>query len=205
MLDEVQEEANPFEVDLNCLVILNHEFTIQKIDLAEQKDMDDLEKSLAGEDSDMIGSFLFQITSFYQGLRRAARNMAVVGLVTRFDHWIEKYMQERQIPRHSKEKRTLIAHLCDLNKYLHVDFESIDFFKGLVNARDSVIHQDSRTEWEWNGESHTVPQQCSNPYNGELDVSEDYLKEAKEKITKQVRWYDERIAELVASNQDARD
>ena len=197
-LDEIQTLAHPFEVDLNCLVILNHTFTLQSIEHAEDTDSDDLHESLAGEDSEVIGSALRWSTIFYENLRRAARNMAVVGLVTRLEHWTEKFTQQAKVSKQSEHRSTLIRKLGDLNNYLGAEHVPIIFFVGLVDARDSVIHADSKAEWEHKG-TRAVRKDYTNAY-GELDVSENHLQEAIENVTKQVKWYDEQIAETEAKN-----
>jgi hypothetical protein len=66
------------------------------------------------------------------------------------------------------------------------------FFEDLATARDSIIHADSRAEWKHNGSLRKVADHYRNAYE-DMDLSEEQLKDAIQKATQQVKWYDEKI------------
>jgi hypothetical protein len=91
----------------------------------------------------------------------------------------------------------LVRQLGDLNKYLGVGPEPVEFFAALVDVRDSVIHADSRAQWEYEKRDSVELRQVEKRYvretGDELDLSENDLKEAVEKTKAQIIWYDERL------------
>src|ERR1035437_8046510 len=87
--DEPMGIAHEFEVDLNCVVIVNHNLTLEGITRSEDEDLSHFRMEVEAERS--IAS---SVELFYQDLRRAANNSAVVGLVIRLQHWISKYVRE---------------------------------------------------------------------------------------------------------------
>jgi hypothetical protein len=190
------EESHQFEVDLNTVVVVNHDFTMESIDRDEEKEISKLEKSLVGKDHEVVRSFTDPLAKFYEDLRKAARNMAMVAVVTRFGHWVQGY--EAAIPAQHrnqvKDRSRLIGQLRDLNKYLGVGPVPVEFFAALVDVRDSVIHADSRAQWERkNGDLRQVEKRYVKENGDELDLSEDELREAVEKTKAQIIWYDERL------------
>jgi hypothetical protein len=92
--------------------------------------------------------------TFYVDLRRAANHLAVVGLVTRLEHWIARFVRLKQLP---------VSNLCKnlrvLNDSLHGTGPiPVAFFKDLVTARDSVIHADSKAKWQYKGTREVAKQ-----------------------------------------------
>jgi hypothetical protein len=64
-------------------------------------------------------------------------------------------------------------------------------FAELVNVRDSVIHADSKTEWEWNGTLREV--KVYRDYYDGVAVESSQVDEAVRKAVEQVKWYDEAL------------
>ena len=59
-------------------------------------------------------------------------------------------------------------------------------------ARDSIIHADSRAEWKHNGSPRKVAGHYRTPY-GDVNLSDEQLKDAIQKTIQQVKWYDEKM------------
>ena len=128
-------------------------------------------ESLGREDPDLVDSQVRWQQSFYVEMRRAANHLAVVGLVTRLEHWIARFVRLKQLP---------VSSLCKDLKVLNDSLREVGpvpvaFFKELVTARDSVIHADSKAKWQ-----HKRTREVAKHYRngGELEVTEDQLKDA---------------------------
>jgi len=72
----------------------------------------------------------------------------------------------------------------------------IGFFESLVTVRDSIIHSDTKTEWEFSGRKRQVAERYANASLGEVEFTQTHLQEAIEKSTTQVKWYDIRLDSL---------
>jgi hypothetical protein len=188
LLETVIEVAHWFEVDLNTVVVMNHRLTLEGISKSEDDEIAETRESLALEDRDLVDSQIRFQEQFYGELRRAANHLALVGLVTRFQHWIEGFAKQLGIQPH---ERGLTSQLKALNDKLGEEWVPVDFFKDLVTARDSVVHGDSKAEWPYDKSRRKVAQQYRN--GSELEVTADQLKVAIAKAIEQVKWYDEKI------------
>jgi len=144
------------------------------------------------EDYEIVRSITGPVQNFYDDLRIAAGRLAVVGLVTRFQHWITRFVQRRKLGLEKGEKPRLVKQLNALNEDLGMGPVSVEVFENLVGVRDSVIHGDSRAEWEHNGRVRKVADEYRNAY-GDVEITEEQLKEAIEKAVRQVKWYDEKL------------
>jgi hypothetical protein len=197
------EIAHEFDIDLDTLVVRNHTFTMKGIDKEEEESSGEIETDLVGEYYDVLSSQLAWEHTFYDGLRRAARNIAIVGLVTRFDHWIGRFTN-RLPPEMRRQSQVspsaLINRLHDLNSYLGPGPLPVGHFEELVTARDSVIHNDSRIEWDHRGKPHRVSERYINACD-ELEFSEEQLAKAIEEVKTQVKWYEQRLREREAAAQ----
>jgi hypothetical protein len=199
-LDEPQEIAHDFEIDLNCVVVANHNLTLEAIDRDEDEELAKIEQASILEDYEIARSITGTLQNFYDDLRLAARRLAVVGLVTRFQHWIIRFVQRRKLGLEKSEKPKLVKQLNALDKDLGMGPVCVEFFENLVGVRDSVIHGDSRAEWEHNGRVRKVAEEYRNPY-GDVEITEEQLKEAIEKAIQQVKWYEERLSAASAGAQ----
>ena len=132
------------------------------------------------------------LQSGYDELRKAANRLALVGLVTRLQHWIGRFVKLRNLKTNKTKNSMLVDQLEILNKTLGCGPVAISFFEDLVNARDSIIHADARAEWKYRNDDKKVSAQFRNSW-GEVELSEEQLKDAVEKAILQVSWYDEQL------------
>ena len=141
-----------FKIDINTLVTVNHKITLEGISLSEQEEI----ATFHSDDEDERRSHRREQENFSEDLRRAANHLALVGLITRFQHWINKFVQE--LPSATKANHLSVARGIDvLNKALGVGPVSEKEFSELVDVRDSIIHQNSTTkEWEFRGDKRRV-------------------------------------------------
>jgi hypothetical protein len=203
--DEFIEEAHEFEVDLNCTVVLNHRLTLDGIDHSEEEGFLKVRDMFAGRDNEALSSEMRHVTHFHDDLRRVANNLAVVGLVTRLQHWIIKLVRqlhdESKLPKPKKpksrkpvsKKPELAIKLELLNERLGEGPVPIKFFCDLENVRDSVIHGDSKAEWKDRNGTRRVEKRYTNPYD-HVEFDAEQLKEAIANAIQQVKWYDERLS-----------
>jgi hypothetical protein len=192
-----------FETEIHSLVSKNHEITLCGIQQTKDEDIDQIEKAFAGEDDqEIVNSEIRQAEMFFDDLRRAANHMALVSLVTRLHHWTRKFV--KQLPLNTNKKRqpkgrsAVIGDMEALGARLGAVPIPIQFFEYLVTARDSVIHGDSQAQWEHGRGARRVADRYINNYGG-LCFTEQDLREAIDKATTQVKWYDEQIAALKPS------
>ena len=188
--DEPLEVAHEFEVDLNCIVVVNHRFTLEGIDRSEEEDLRAIGKDFAIEDLEIMNSEANHLHTFYEDLRQAANSLAVVGLVTRFHHWTTQLVRRLPSTPRPYAQQALARELLALSETLGAGPVDVQFFKDLVTVRDSVIHGDSRSEWEFPpGNSRSI----ANHYRsaaGRVEISEEQLADAIKKAIQQVKWYD---------------
>lgn len=193
--EPLEEMSHEFEVDLNCLVIANHKITMDGIARAEEEELKppkNLLDSLKDEtDDDVVSSYIWYQQNFFESLRVAARNLAVVGLVTRLQHWAGAYA--RRIDPTREAGRPMRDELNFLNRNLGTPPIPTSFFFDLEEVRHAVIHADSQPQWTYNGKSKRVqPRYAPNGYR--VEVEDEDLKDAIAKAITQIKWYDERLA-----------
>jgi hypothetical protein len=190
LLNTLVEVAHGFEVDINTVVVVNHQITIDGIANLEQREVERVREEFAAEDPDVLDSLVRTEEWFYSDLRKAAHNLALVGLVTRLQHWIEKFARELDIKPTRGDDSVLIRYLQSLNGELGDGPVPIKFFQELVMARDSVIHADSRAQWSHKKMRREVAPRYRSGFD--LEISEEQLKEAVAKAIEQVKWYEEK-------------
>jgi len=172
----VIEVPHAFEVDLNSIVTVNHRLTLEAIARLEEYEIIDMQDALSEEDPEVFSSTARWHAQFYDDLRKAANHLALVGLVTRLQHWISRWIKERKIKVPGKHESLLIKQLGALNdSFGDAGPVPLTFFLDLVMARDSVIHADSKAEWLYNGMPRSVAGRYRNASN-DLVVTEDQLK-----------------------------
>jgi len=195
-LDEPLEIPHAFETDLHCVVVANYTLTLEGIDRSEEEELAKIDKDFAREDFETVRSMTSDLQNFYDDLRQAARRLALVGLVTRLQHWIGGFAKQmKATPCKAKQtgyNSTVANQIAALNKLLGIGPVPEMFFEDLATARDSIIHADSRAEWKHNGSLRKVADHYRNAYE-DMDLSEEQLKDAIQKATQQVKWYDEKI------------
>ena len=152
----------------------------------EQRGLAEVEADFANEDPDLINSVLSSNEWFFGEVRKAANNLAIVGVVTRLQHWAVKYVRKLGIEP-AKSQDSLIFCLNQLNESLEVGPVPIAFFEELVVVRDSVIHADGKAKWTHKGRVRTVAEDYSD--GRQLVISEEQVKEAILKAIEQIKWY----------------
>jgi hypothetical protein len=199
-LNEPQEIAHDFEIDLHMLVRANHEFTITAIDREEDEELAKIDSDFHAENYEIVRSIRGQLQNTYEDLRRAARLLALVGLVTRLDHWISRFARWRNLTglKQSKPREPkLVTQLNALNQDLGNGPVPVDFFEKIVTLRDSVIHGDSQTEWG----GRKVAEEYRSAQGA--DLTEEQLQEAIQQSIAQVKYYDERIQAQTSAKSSA--
>lgn len=194
--EQFAEEAHEFEVDLNCVVVVNHNLTLEGINRSEHEELASIQTDCALE-YEAMRSIEVHVGTSHEDLRRAATNLAMVGIVTRLHHWVSRFvrrMPSRPKPPKSK-KPNLVKELELLNGQLGEGPVPVRFFWDLVNVRDSVIHGDSRAEWKDRNELRHVDARYTNSRGG-AEIDAEQLKEAISNAVQQIKWYDAKFAEL---------
>jgi hypothetical protein len=179
--------THDFEADLHRLVIANHRFTMEGIARDEAEGMAEVEAEL---DWEAHSGILNAYQNHYEGLKIAARNLAMVGLVTRLQHWASFYA--RRIDPKRERGQSLDTELGFLNSHLGGGPAQIDYFIELAEVRHSVIHADSQPTWTYKGKTRSVAP-CYAPSNWRVELTDDQLTEAIEKAIAQIKLYDEKL------------
>jgi hypothetical protein len=204
--DTVVEVVHEFAVDLNCLVVTNHNFTLAGITKAEEEEIRNWQESLAMEDPQVASSVIGYAQNGFDDLRKAANHLALVGIVTRLQHWIRRFVK-RQGLTPEKNRRLdgsleslLVRQLRVLNKTLGDGPVPIADFEHLIDVRDSIIHADARAEWKTDRDrDRKVADEYRNAC-GDVEVSENQVKGAIEKAIRQVAGYDEKLQSVLQAD-----
>ena len=193
--EPIEEMSHEFEVDLTCLVIANHKITMEGIAHAEDEELANLQESLKDEtDREMVWSIVSYQRNFYDDLRVAARNLAVVVLVTRLQRWAGAYA--RRIDPKREAGQPIDKELNFLNGKLGPPpNDATQFFFDLAEVRHSVIHADSQPQWSFKGKTRSVDQRYV-PNGYRVEVDDEGLRDAIAKAIAQIKWYDEKFAAL---------
>jgi hypothetical protein len=193
-LDTVIEIAHPFEIDLKSVVTVNLDLTLQAIDELQVQQTSTISAVFEPEDYETAESTIRWEGHFYDDLRRAAIQLALVGLVTRLQHWINALVKQQKVPVTKKHDSLLISQLGALNAALgDAGPVPLAFFEELVTVRDSVIHADSSLEWV-HGKTTRRVADCYTDVWKRLEITGDQLKDAARKAIEQVKWYDYTLA-----------
>ncbi|MCU1295927.1 MAG: hypothetical protein JWO91_205 [Acidobacteriaceae bacterium] len=177
--DKLLNTPQPFEEELDSLVITNHNLLMENLSRIRREWL----ASSDGEDS-------AEILDYANECRRAANNFALVALVTRLHHWIAIFVGELTKTNH--RDKGLIANLNTLEKQTGEGRIPISFFEGLTTVRDSVIHGDSQVEWFYK-RNRRVADKYANTDSGEVEFTEEHLQEAIKNSVEQVKWYEAQL------------
>jgi hypothetical protein len=190
--NEIIEVSHAFEVELGALVTSNLQATLIGIATLLDEEKDKVGEQLEGEDYDVLNSHLGWVEKAYDDMRVAARNFALVGVVTRLQHWIQRFVDLNEVkPIGESEDPRLCKLVRGLDKALNKQPPiTVEFVKELVDARDSVIHGDSKSTWT--DDRSQKPRSIAERFEqwGELNVSQSDLEEAVQKTAELVRWYE---------------
>lgn len=192
-LPDTPTEQGPheFEIDVLCLVSVNHNLTVQAIAEDEERLREERwEERETYTDEEFYREMLTSDENFYGDLRVAARSQAVVSLVTRMQHWASKYA--RRLDK-NREPKSLKKEFEFLNAQIKKDGpEEVAYFVELVDLRDSVVHADSKPHWKYQGKNRSVVPRYA-PNSWRVEISENDLQYAVAKAIKQMLWYDDQL------------
>jgi hypothetical protein len=197
--NDIVEIAHEFEVDLNCLVVMNHRFTLEGITRAEDEEIRHWRETLAPTDPKAASSAISHAQTEFDKLRKAANHLALVGTVTRLQHWVERFVKKQGLtPEKNKRpdgsvESLLIRQLRILNKTLGDSPVPISDFENLIDVRDSIIHADARAEWKNDRDRNRKVADEYRSACGNVELYENQVKDAVEKSIRQVAWYDEKL------------
>ena len=180
-----------FESDLNCVVVANYRFAIEGISRAEAAEIEHLQEDLAQEGYETVSCAVSQTASEYEELRNAATQLALVGVVTRLQHWINRFVKMLPGKPSKISDSQLINQLAFLDNSLGCDPTPQSFFEAIVDVRDSIVHADSQAQWI-HGKKRGVLR-CYSNTRGEVELSERQLQEIVDTAIKQVLCYDEKL------------
>lgn len=194
---EPVEVTHDFKVDISLFVTANFELTIGAINQDEARAGREAKNSVKGEtDPDVISEILYRDDSYYDDRRVAARNMALVGLLIRLQHWAAAYA--RRIDHKRKSGNPLRAELDFLNANLGKALVGPEYFQRLTDARDSIVHANAQPHWAYRSprskksslrsvDSRYVPE------GYRVAIGDADLAEAVHKSIALIKWYDEKL------------
>ena len=174
------EVPHPFEEELGWLVSTNHRLVMENISHIEKE-------AVATDDHLDLG----ELHDYSDELRRAANNFALVGLVTRFRHWVNLFLEE--LLENRFEDQGLQKNLEALEQRTGKGPTPISFFQELGTVRDSIIHADSKIAWIHGSKPKQIAERYADVSLGEVGFTQAHLQEAIEKSIEQIKWYDERL------------
>jgi hypothetical protein len=191
--DDGYDYKHEFEVDVRKVVLINHELTLEGITRAEAEEVEKLDLTDEGERS--VASW---IEGQHDEYRRAATNLALVGLVTRFHHWLAHLANRIRGKANQTFDRSVSQELHFLNSHLANSPHQPSDFKKWIDVLDSAIHADSKASWTYDGKPRTIEPRFVIS-GDELNFTEDDLKEAFENMLQAIGWYDHHVEKWVVA------
>jgi hypothetical protein len=208
--DRLVDLPHPFEEDVQFLVKTTYDLLCENIAHREEEGITEAEKI---EDPHDAGTEVQWVESNADELRQEARSVAVVTLVTRFQHWLRIFVEDmKEKPVNGVEKN-----LATLNKGLGEGPVPADFFCDLETVRDSIIHADSSVEWMRGSKQRRVPlkyrevsveglskfklteeqlREIRENAMAQINLTDEHIQEAMAKSKQQIKWYEDRLREL---------
>ena len=171
---------HPFEEELGWLVSTNHTLVMENISRIEQD-------AVPTDDEPDLS----EMHAYSDELRKAANNLALVGLVTRFRHWVNIFLEE--LLKTEFVDQGLQKNLEALEMRTGEGPTPIFFFQELGAVRDSIIHADSKTAWKRGDKPKQVAERYADVSSGEVAFTGAQLQEAIEKCIAQIKWYDDQL------------
>jgi hypothetical protein len=202
--DQILSELNLFcdaaELDVNIphsfcselrtLVFVHHRLALEGLSRWEKQERASVNEDY-DDDDEVNERAQLRIDVCYDELERAAHNLALVGLVTRLQHWIAAFA-ERLGEKDAKDK-ALKTNLRFLNDKLGEGPVSISFFKDLATIRNSIVHADSKAEWSYNNKKQSIPREYTDGKFETVHLLEEQLREAAQNSINQVKYYDDQL------------
>lgn len=194
---EIQKAHLDFTADLDLMAMRNLRLVLGAIEETREHNAHVYRSSLGlAEQQDMLALMIKADGAACDMYCANARLLAAVALVTRFQHWVGKMAKAAKISAARKMKSDpslLILQLEALNKTFGAAPVPIQFFDELEEVRNSVIHADSKAEWESQpGRWRKVANRYRNA-RGETELNDAQLAEAMNKMVEQIRWYEPRV------------
>jgi hypothetical protein len=140
----------------------------------------------------------YWVATGYEDRRRAANNLALVALVTRFHHWLTRLIRRLPATANPYSQQSVSKELSILTSALGQGPVPLTFFEDLAEARHSIIHADSQAEWEFPPGVQRNVAHCYRNAWSDVEISEEQLTEAVAKAIAQVKWYDEKLCDILA-------
>ncbi len=140
--------------ELRTLVFVHHRLALEGISRWEEQERSSVNEDYDDDDEGNERA-QFRIDACYDELERAAHNLALVGLVTRLQHWIAAFAE--RLGRKDARDKGLETNLRFLNDKLGEGPVSISFFEDLATIRNSIVHADSKAEWSYHNKKLSVP------------------------------------------------
>jgi hypothetical protein len=207
---KLRDLPHPFEEDVQFLVGATYDLLCENIARREKEAVTEAEKIEVPEEA---GAERQWLRSNADELRGEACSIAVVTLVTRFQHWLRVFVRELT---EKEPKNGVEPNLRTLRQKFGDGPVPAEFFLDLETVRDSIIHGDSNVEWMRGNEQRSVPlkyREISLEHMSKYNLSEDQLREIREnaiaqinltdahiqeaivKSIEQIKWYEDRLAE----------
>lgn len=188
-----QPYVHEFETDVRKVVLIHHELALEGITRAEAEEVARLDLTDEGQRS--VATW---IESQHDGYRRAAINLALVGLVARFHHWLTHLANRIRDKANQTFEGSVAQEMYFLNSQLKDSPHRHSDFKKWVDVRDSVIHADSKASWTFDGKPRCVEPRFVIS-GDELNLTEDDLKEAFDNMLQAIGWYDHHVEKWVVA------
>src|SRR5271156_2174114 len=160
MTDEFEgyEAPHGFGVDIHTVVLTNLKLVLAGIDQLETKETTDYVKQ-THDDEENQQSFISWIQGQHDLLRTAAVHLALVGLVTRYHHWLITIANCLRAGKDKTFDKSAIQEMHFLNDHFKPSPHQPKDFTKWVTARDSIIHADSKAAWEFEGKTRHIESQ----------------------------------------------
>jgi hypothetical protein len=191
--DDGYESPHEFEIDVRKVVLINHELTLEAITRAEDETVARFDLTDEGQRSTAD-----YVCRQHDEFRKAATNLALVGLVTRFHHWLTYLANRIRGKANQTFDKSVAQEMYFLNSHLKNSPHRPSDFKKWIDVRDSVIHADSKASWTHDGKSRTI--ESGFVINGdELNFTGADLKEAFSYMLQAIGWYDHHVEKWVVA------
>jgi len=189
MMDEFDdyEERHPFDIDVHALVLTNLKLALDGIDRLEQEEITSYVRETDNDEATQQ-SFISWIQGQHENLRTAAIHLALVGLVTRFHHWLVTLANSLRDDTDKTFDKSVQQEMHFLNNNFKSSPHQPRDFAKWIDVRDSVIHADSQAAWQHEGKLRGVESQFT--HIGELHFTATDLQDAFQKMLWAIAWYE---------------
>lgn len=145
--------AHPFESEVRTFVEANQRLLMEALAVEEDVSVDEEAGDLAPAEN---AARLTWERQWFDERRTIANSLAVVALMTRFQHWLEEFLRGIPQIKLRKSRHRVVSLLLTLNGHLGSGPVAVDFFEELADVRDSFIHADSQARWHYQRDMRTV-------------------------------------------------